>query len=325
MKTAKELLEIAAQSNITVLLQGESGTGKELAARKLHDSSPRRRGPFVALNCGAIAKNLIESTLEGATKGAFTGATADRQGVVRAAHGGTLFLDEIGELPYECQSRLLRILQEHTVMPLGSTQNIPVDFRLVCATNRNLKNEVAQGTFREDLFFRLNAFPIQLQPLREREDFCELAQELWHEISHDVQHRDTTAHLPNAADTHLTDAEVATLHFYNWPGNIRQLKIVLQRYTLLRPHGITLSEILADEYSTATPAHTDPPAYVAESAHTANNAIIAESARTPPWNIIESTLQKTGGNKQRAARVLGISRTNLYLQIKKAATMSRAV
>ena len=151
MKSAKELLKIASKSTITVLLQGESGTGKEAAARQLHRESDRCRGPFVALNCGAIAKNLAESTLEGAKKGAFTGATADQPGVVRSAHGGTLFLDEIGELPFEMQSKLLRILQERSVMPVGSTVAIPVDFRLVCATNRNLKDEIVAGRFREDV------------------------------------------------------------------------------------------------------------------------------------------------------------------------------
>jgi len=142
MKTANDLLQIAAKSSITVLIQGESGTGKEVAARFLHRAGPRPGGPFIAVNCGAIAKNLIESTLEGAKRGAYTGATADQIGVVRAAESGTLFLDEIGELPYESQSRLLRILQERAVMPVGATRSIPVDFRLVCATNKNLKEDM---------------------------------------------------------------------------------------------------------------------------------------------------------------------------------------
>ena len=184
MKPFKELLKIASKSSITVLLQGESGTGKEVAARFLHRESDRCRGPFVALNCGAIAKNLAESTLEGAKKGAFTGATADQPGVVRSAHGGTLFLDEIGEMSFDMQSKLLRILQERSVMPLGSTTAIPVDFRLVCATNKNLKAEVSAGRFREDLFFRLSTFPIQLPPLRDREDFDIIANEIWDIESH---------------------------------------------------------------------------------------------------------------------------------------------
>ena len=286
MKSAKELLKIASKSTITVLLQGESGTGKEVAARQLHRESDRCRGPFVALNCGAIAKNLAESTLEGAKKGAFTGATADQPGVVRSAHGGTLFLDEIGELPFDMQSKLLRILQERAVMPVGSTVTVPVDFRLVCATNRNLKEEIVAGRFREDLFFRLSTFPILLPPLRERDDFDDLAKELWRESAGD-------------AAQELSRSEIANLRLFRWPGNIRQLKNVLQRYALLRPHGILLAEILEEEFS--EPSHAASPCF-----------------GTPSWPVIENALHRFGGNKMQTARALGISRSNLYLQIKKA-------
>jgi len=291
MKSAKELLKIASKSTITVLLQGESGTGKEAAARQLHSESDRCRGPFVALNCGAIAKNLAESTLEGAKKGAFTGATADQPGVVRSAHGGTLFLDEIGELPFEMQSKLLRILQERSVMPVGSTVTIPVDFRLVCATNRNLKDEIVAGRFREDLFFRLSTFPIWLPPLRERDDFDSLACELWRESVGD-------------AVPMLSRSELANLRLFRWPGNIRQLKNVLQRYALLRPHGINLEEILEEEFS--------------DSAQVGSPGPVSPCFGTPAWPVIESTLHRFGGNKMQTARALGISRSNLYLQIKKA-------
>ena len=170
MKNLDELLRIAAKSTITVLLQGESGAGKEVAARLLHKNSDRCDGPFVAVNCGAIPSQLVESTLEGSQKGAYTGATSAQTGMVRAAEGGTLFLDEIGEMPYSMQSRLLRILQEHTIRPLGSTENIPVNFRLICATNKDLKTEVALGRFRGDLFFRLNVFPINIPSLAERRE-----------------------------------------------------------------------------------------------------------------------------------------------------------
>ena len=296
MKSAKELLKIASKSTITVLLQGESGTGKEVAARQLHRESDRCRGPFVALNCGAIAKNLAESTLEGAKKGAFTGATADQPGVVRSAHGGTLFLDEIGEMPFDMQSKLLRILQERTVMPIGSATAIPVDFRLVCATNKDLKEEVAAGRFREDLFFRLNTFPIRLTPLRERDDFDQLAMELWNEVFK------LGGIVPPGTGDSLTYPELLQLHMYPWPGNIRQLKNVLQRFALLRPHGITLEEILKDEYDIGIcrerPASPQP--------------------AKPAWDVIENTLHHFGGNKMQTARALGISRSNLYLQIKKA-------
>ena len=303
MKPFKELLKIASKSSITVLLQGESGTGKEVAARFLHREGDRCRGPFVALNCGAIAKNLAESTLEGAKKGAFTGATADQPGVVRSAHGGTLFLDEIGEMSFDMQSKLLRILQERSVMPLGSTTAIPVDFRLVCATNKNLKAEVSAGRFREDLFFRLSTFPIQLPPLRDREDFDIIANEIWDIESH------AENLLPPYDDYRLSDIELLHLRLCHWPGNIRQLKNVLQRYALLRPHGITLEEILQDEFSGSA---------CREIAFTQQ----IPTNKSPAWPVIENILHKFGGNKMQTARALGISRSNLYLQIKKATLQS---
>lgn len=292
MKTPKELLKIAAETNITVLLQGESGSGKEVAARYLHNASLRNQGPFIALNCGAIAKNLMESILEGARKGAFTGAVTDQMGVVRAANGGTLFLDEIGELPLDCQSRLLRILQERTVMPIGSSQSIPVDFRLICATNRNLRAEIAEGRFREDLFFRISTFPITLQPLREREDFDSIVIEIWSEFCNQELR----------CNVSLSPADVAQLHLFNWPGNIRQLKNVLQRYALMKPHGITLEEILCEEYTGRE---------IAEKKH--------------DWETIQYVLEQCGGNKVQASKRLGISRSNLYEQIKKATQKRVAV
>ena len=168
MQEMMRLLTIAAKSDIPVLLCGESGTGKEVAARKLHELSPRAPGPFIAVNCGALSAGLVESLFEGACRGAFTGAVCDRVGFVRAADGGTLFLDEIGELPLESQTRLLRILQEKSVTPVGSERSISVNFRLVCATHRDLDESVRAGSFREDLFFRLNVFPVRLPPLRKR-------------------------------------------------------------------------------------------------------------------------------------------------------------
>lgn len=298
MKSIDELLKIASKTDITVLIQGESGTGKEVAARKLHKESSRRSGPFIALNCGAIAKNLIESTLEGAKRGAYTGASTEQIGLVRAANGGTLFLDEIGELPFECQSRLLRILQERVVLPIGATHPIPVNFRLICATNRNLKDEVFNGNFREDLFFRLNVFPIQLPPLRERIDFEIIAQQLWNEANQNAK-----VSLMDQAD--LSPTEISLLHLFNWPGNIRQLQNVLQRYSLLKPHGIKLNEILDAEYS--------EPLYPITACHEPQIHSV-----TPEWKQIAKTIQKCNGNKVQAAKLLGISRSNLYLQIKKA-------
>lgn len=292
MKKTDELLKIAAKSNITVLLHGESGVGKEVAAHALHENSNRNSGPFIALNCGAIAKNLMESTLEGATKGAFTGASTAQTGVVRAANGGTLFLDEIGEMPYECQSKLLRILQEHAVLPLGTTQPIHVDFRLICATNRDLKADVHNGRFREDLFFRLNAFPIRIPPLRERNNFEEIVQDVWKDVLNA-----TTSEF--ATCPKLSENDIVQLQMYKWPGNIRQLKNVLQRYALLYNHHINLDEILADECEYNE---------------------VREFIPKPNWEDIGEALHKCQGNKMQAAKSLGISRGRLYYQIKKALT-----
>lgn len=292
MKKTDELLKIAAKSNITVLLHGESGVGKEVAAHALHENSNRNSGPFIALNCGAIAKNLMESTLEGATKGAFTGASTAQTGVVRAANGGTLFLDEIGEMPYECQSKLLRILQEHAVLPLGTTQPIHVDFRLICATNRDLKADVHNGRFREDLFFRLNAFPIRIPPLRERNNFEEIVQDVWKDVLNA-----TTSEF--ATCPKLSENDIVQLQMYKWPGNIRQLKNVLQRYALLYNHHINLDEILADEREYNE---------------------VREFIPKPNWEDIGEALHKCQGNKMQAAKSLGISRGRLYYQIKKALT-----
>ena len=296
MKKHEKLMLIAAKSNIPVLLQGESGVGKEIAARFIHKHSPRSEGPFVALNCGAIARNLAESILEGAKKGSYTGASIDQQGMVRAANGGTLFLDEIGEMPLDLQSKLLRILQEHSVLPLGATQSEPVDFRLVCATNRNLQNEIRDGNFRKDLYFRLNAFPIVIPPLRDRDDFAEIAKNVWN----DITARTFAEQFP------LRDKQIEMLSKYKWPGNIRQLKNVLQRYALLKLHDVTLGEILAEEFSRKTLNDKEKMHYYHE-----------PRSETPNWEFIQKALSEYRGNKSRAAKFLNISRGCICYQIKK--------
>ncbi len=296
MKKHEKLMFIAAKSNIPVLLQGESGVGKEIAARFIHEHSPRNGGPFIALNCGAIARNLAESLLEGAKKGSYTGASNDHQGIVQAANGGTLFLDEIGEMPFDMQSKLLRILQEHSVLPIGATQNEPVDFRLVCATNRDLQNEIRDGNFRKDLYFRLSAFPIVIPPLRNRDDFPEIAATLWSEITAKTF----------AEQFPLRNSEIRELSKYNWPGNIRQLKNVLQRYALLMQHNISLEEILSEEFSQTT----------LNDIHE-NFAYQTARASAPNWAFIQKALNENKGNKCRAARALKISRGCLCYQIKK--------
>ena len=296
MNRHESLLRIAASSDISVLLLGESGSGKEVAARFIHAHSKRSEGPFIALNCGAVAKGLSESILEGHHKGAFTGATEERQGIVRSAAHGTLFLDEIGEMPLEIQCKLLRILQERSVMPLGSCDTTPVDFRLICATNRDLRAEVHAGRFREDLYFRLNVFPVKIPPLREREDFEAIVQEIWKDVSDGAK---------------LSAGEITSLSTRKWPGNVRQLKNVLQRYSLLKPYDITLSKLLDEEF-------LEPATYKAAAEPTAlYNTKTRRITETPEWNLICSELSKNSGNKSITAQKLGISRGCLNYQIKK--------
>ncbi len=296
MNRHESMLRIAASSDISVLLLGESGSGKEVAARFVHAHSKRAGGPFIALNCGAIAKGLTESILEGHRKGAFTGASEERLGVVRSADHGTLFLDEIGEMPLEIQCKLLRILQERSVMPLGSCDPLPVDFRLICATNRNLRAEVHAGRFREDLYFRLNVFPVKIPPLREREDFATIAQEIWKEC---------TDHKP------LSASEIALLSKRKWPGNVRQLKNVLQRYSLLKPYDITLPKLLDEEFF--------EPIFSSSVAEPTRlyNVKSRRITETPEWELIYSELSKNNGNRSITAQKLGISRGCLNYHIKK--------
>ncbi len=304
MNQPNELLKIAAKSSIPVLIQGESGAGKEVAARYIHEHSHRKRGPFVAVNCAALSQNLIECTLEGAMKGAYTGAESEQKGIVRAANGGTLFLDEIGELPLEAQSKLLRILQERTVMPIGSTRSIPVDFRLVCATNRNLRAEIVSKRFREDLFFRINVFPVQIPPLRDRPDFNDIAISIWDGIRENA----SAANAPGTLPDKLSPCNLTSLRKHNWPGNVRQLKNVLQRYALLGSHGLKLDEILAEEFSPLA-AHD-----------TKKNIMLVWAKRrsnAPDWKTIKRTLDSCEWNKCKASRELGISRGCLCYQIQK--------
>lgn len=291
MNDSKTLLDIASRSTVPVLLCGESGTGKEVMARRLHAQSDRSKGAFVAVNCGAISPGLVESLLEGSCRGAYTGAVSNQIGLVRAADHGTLFLDEIGELPLESQTRLLRILQERTVMPVGSQRSVPVDFRLVCATHRNLRSAVKAGRFREDLFFRLNVFPIHLLPLRERlDELRTIAAEIWSGLSSQP----------------LSAEELESLCRFPWPGNVRQLKNVLERFQLLQNLGRTLDEVLAVE---PWDLHPTREVCVRDRRYRYGNL--------PSWKSIFEAMEEAQNNKSRAARILGISRGSLCYQLKK--------
>ncbi len=283
---------------IPLLLHGESGVGKELFARAVHDASPQKNGPFVAINCAALPENLIEAELFGYSPGAFTGARKEGSlGRLREAEGGTLFLDEIGDMPLAMQTRLLRVLQERQVTPLGGGQPVKVAFALICATHCNLREASEQGRFRSDLYYRLNGLTLNLPALRERNDFAALTEKLLLDLTDD-------------AGLHLAPELLARLAAYAWPGNLRQLASVLRTAVAMLDPGENridwphLPDDLIDELE-QTPGRTATAA-----PHAAGN--LAEISRS----AIRHALEASRGNLSAAARQLGISRQTLYRKLK---------
>lgn len=288
--------------DIPILVQGESGAGKEMFAKAFHNSSARNDGPFVALNCAAIPETLIESELFGYMGGAFTGARKEgASGKIQQAHGGTLFLDEIGDMPLQLQARLLRVLQERSVTPLGSAKAIPVDISLVCATHRKLREEVARGAFREDLYYRLNGLCVTLPPLRQRTDLRQLVDKL---IAVECQ---------GQRDIHLSDAAFGIFARYAWPGNIRELHNVIRvLIAMLDDHENLIEEWhLPDDLRESVVSSAAPLSVVA---HAAPVAAIntSGSLEEVEQQAIVRALEAVGGNVSAAARKLGISRNTIY-------------
>ncbi len=225
IESLRQLVQAIAASSSTALVTGESGTGKELVAQALHQQGPRASGPFVPINCGAIPRELIESELFGHRKGSFTGAVSDRMGRFELANGGTLFLDEIGDLPMDMQVKLLRVLQERCILPVGASREVPIDVRVVAATHRDLEKEVAQGRFREDLYYRINVLPICTMPLRERaQDVAQL-----------VQFYARKHVLPGTQPLSLAPDMLGLFESYSWPGNVRELSNLVDRFSTLFP------------------------------------------------------------------------------------------
>ncbi len=281
-----------AATDATVLIEGESGTGKELVARAIHATSPRAARPFVAVDCGAIAEGVLESELFGHARGAFTGAQATRRGLFEEADHGTLFLDEIGDVGPNLQARLLRALQEGTIRRVGTNEPIAVDVRVVAASNRDLSQAVKEGRFREDLFYRLNVVTLRLPPLRERrEDIALLAEHF-------------AAKHGRAEGATLSPAARDLLVAYDWPGNVRELENVVARALALNPSGVILPDDLPEHVRAAQRA---PPAQGGGAA-TAERPTLDELER----RYAAQVLQETGGNKTRAAEILGIDRKTLY-------------
>jgi formate hydrogenlyase transcriptional activator len=279
-----------------VLIRGETGTGKELIARAVHDLSPRKGRTLVKLNCSAIPTGLLESELFGHEKGAFTGAISQKIGRFEVAHQGTLFLDEVGDIPLELQPKLLRVLQEHEFERLGSTKTIRVDVRLVAATNRDLAEMMAEGRFRNDLYYRLNVFPIALPPLRERpDDIPRLVRHFTQGFARRMGRRIET--IPSS----VMDALVG----YAWPGNVRELQNVIERAVILSP-GTTLQVALADLQP--APASTSSAAAAAVTLTDAEREHILRALRDAHWVL--------GGPKGAATR-LGMNRSTLHWKMKK--------
>jgi len=290
---------MAAPTNGRVLIYGENGTGKELVARTIHALSRRKAAHFVEVNCAAIPEELIESELFGHVRGAFTGAVADRRGKFEAADGGTIFLDEIGDMSLKTQAKVLRVLQEQTMEPVGGTNRIRVDARVLAATNKDLHAEIKAGQFREDLYFRLNVIPIFVPPLRERqEDIPLLADHFMAEFAREYGRR----------LKRLDAGAVGVLQQYAWPGNVRELRNVIERLMIMVP---------GDAISAADLGFLNvrPPARL-ETFEPAERLTLHEARDGFERDLILRTLAEQQGNMSRTADVLGVERSNLYRKMK---------
>lgn len=310
MQEVFRLVEQVAPARSTVLITGESGTGKELIAKAIHESSPRASRPFVTVNSSNIPSELLESELFGHTRGAFTGAVAAKKGLFEVADGGSIFLDEIGDIPPETQVRLLRVIQEREFTPLGDTAPRRVDVRIIAATNIDLREAVRQGSFREDLYYRLSVVPIELPPLRDRrEDILPLAQHFIRKYNEENGRIVAEQIAPDV---------LALLESYSWPGNVRELENAIERAVVIAPGDDVTKECLRPEIS-------DPQSVVSSSQEGASNAAVHDIARGVNFyeevrrfevDLIRRALEQTGGHQSRAARLLGMNATTLNSKIK---------
>lgn len=296
-------IQLVAPTNFSVIIQGESGTGKEYVARMIHLESDRKNKPFVAIDCGALSKELAGSELFGHVKGSFTGAMNDKVGQFEAANKGTLFLDEIGNLSYEVQVKLLRALQERKIKKIGSNHDIDVDVRIIVATNEDLKDAVERGDFREDLYHRLNEFSVEIYPLRERKkDIVLFADHFLQQANQELK-KSITGFDPEVKDKLLN---------YQWPGNIRELKNLIKRAVLLASDDMITHECLPQEILEAR-TMTETVEVFSNSSDASDLKAIAEKNERA---IILKTLEKVGYNKSKAARMMNIDRKTLYNKLK---------
>jgi Nif-specific regulatory protein len=296
MRMVYDLIAQVSRSDTTVLIRGESGTGKELVAHAIHFNSLRASKPFIKVNCGALPESVVESELFGHEKGAFTGAIATRKGRFELAHGGTIFLDEVGDLSPTTQIKLLRVLQEREFERVGGTQTIKTDVRIITATNRNLEQLIETGTFRQDLYYRLNVFPIHIPPLRERDTDIPLLADHFVEKYSKVNHKNIRR---------ISTPAIDMLMSYHWPGNVRELENCLERAVLLSSNGVIHGH------------HLPPTLQTAEASGTENKGTLESTLDNVERDLIVDALKAARGNKAKAARELGISERIIGLRVRK--------
>jgi transcriptional regulator with PAS, ATPase and Fis domain len=305
MCVVRALIARLANSNSTVLITGESGTGKELAARAIHELSPRQNGCFVPVNCGAIPEELLESELFGHVRGAFTGAINARQGRFQLAHGGTLFLDEIAEMSAKLQVKLLRVLQERQFEPVGSDSPVQVDVRVVAASNSDLRVAVAERKFREDLFYRLNVLPLELPPLRERDTDIEIL--MGHFLS-------LHAHRRRRPAIEVDSDALAVMRKYGWPGNVRELENLIERLVVLNESGIIRPKDLPDYII----ENSTPQRQITAQVSLPREGVDLDGVLEKIENgFIQQALERSRGNKTLAAELLKLNRTTFIERLRK--------
>ena len=305
IKRIQEMVRRVAVTDATVLITGESGTGKEIVARAIHHCSLRADRPFVPVNCAAIPESLLESELFGHARGAFTGAHSSRAGMFQLANHGTILLDEVGELPPSLQAKLLRVLQDGEVRPVGSDHSVAVQIRVIASTNKDLAHQVEKGSFREDLFFRLQVIPIHLPPLRARRSDIPLL------VSHFLE----KANRKHGVAVNLSREAMIYLWEYDWPGNIRELENLVERLVILTDNGII---DIADLPSGIRSFVSDKK--IPQTTLATGQIDLREATEQLQYRLMEEALRLTNGNKSAAARMLGLKRTTLVAKLRRKAT-----
>ena len=315
VRQLRELIRKIAPSRANILITGETGSGKEIVARNIHHHSDQSSGPFVPINCSAIPPELLESELFGHKKGAFTGATTNRDGRFAFAAGGTLFLDEIGDMSASLQVKMLRVLEERVIYPVGCNQSIPMTARLLAATHRDLEKSVEDRTFREDLYYRLNVVPVRVPPLRQRkEDIAQLVEELGHRLQRE-----------QGLTVALTPAAIARLEAHDWPGNVRELANLVERLAVIHPNGTADVADLPDKYRVAKACgSSDAGSYSTDRDHTSTTIVLPVDGidlkgylKSTEADLIRQALDLSDGTVTKAAKLLHVGRTTLTEKVRR--------